>query len=48
MVMVAHDLDTIRTMCTRVMWMTQGRVVMAGDPDAVVSAYVSAATATAA
>jgi ABC-type polysaccharide/polyol phosphate transport system ATPase subunit len=48
MVMVAHDLDTIRTMCTRAIWMIQGRVVMAGEPDQVVAAYVAAASAAAA
>jgi ABC-type polysaccharide/polyol phosphate transport system ATPase subunit len=42
MVIVAHDLDTIRTMCTRVVWMTHGRVVMAGAPAEVVDAYRAA------
>ena len=42
MVMVAHDLPTIREMCTRVIWMTHGQVVMEGDPDEVVDAYIAA------
>ena len=41
MVMVAHDLPTIREMCTRVIWMKHGQVVMAGDPDEVVDAYIA-------
>jgi ABC-type polysaccharide/polyol phosphate transport system ATPase subunit len=45
MVMVAHDLETIREMCTRVIWMTQGRIVMEGKPDEVVAAYTAAVTA---
>ena len=42
MVMVAHDLPTIREMCTRVIWMTHGQVVMEGNPDEVVDAYIAA------
>ncbi|SRR6266540_213609 len=45
MVMVAHDLDTIRDMCTRVIWMAHGQVVMEGKPDEVVDAYVAAMSA---
>lgn len=48
MVMVAHDLDIIRSMCTRVIWMTHGQIVMSGEPNTVVDAYVVAATAAAA
>ena len=39
MVMVAHDLATIRTMCTRVIWMKHGRIVMEGGAKDVVAAY---------
>jgi lipopolysaccharide transport system ATP-binding protein len=39
MVMVAHDLPTIREMCTRVIWMAHGQVVMEGPPGEVVDAY---------
>jgi ABC-type polysaccharide/polyol phosphate transport system ATPase subunit len=45
MVIVAHDLDTIRAMCTRTVWMAHGRVAMAGDTNRVVDAYVASATA---
>jgi len=44
MVIVAHDLETIRDLCTRVIWMTHGQMVMSGDPKEVVSAYVQAMT----
>jgi ABC-type polysaccharide/polyol phosphate transport system ATPase subunit len=40
MVMVAHDLETILEMCTRVVWMAHGQVVMNGEPEQVVRAYV--------
>jgi ABC-type polysaccharide/polyol phosphate transport system ATPase subunit len=43
MVMVAHDLDALREMCTRVVWMTHGRVVMDGETDEVIDAYTAAA-----
>ena len=39
MVMVAHDLPTIREMCTRVIWMKHGQIVLEGKPDEVVDAY---------
>ena len=48
MVMVAHDLDTIRDMCTRVIWMAHGQVVMEGKPNEVVDAYIAAMSAAAA
>src|SRR5262245_24111890 len=35
MVIVAHDLETIRSMSTRVLWLSQGKVVMSGDPNTV-------------
>ncbi|MFL6056774.1 MAG: ABC transporter ATP-binding protein [Actinoallomurus sp.] len=40
--LVAHQLDSIREMCNRVLWVDEGRLVMDGDPDAVVDAYVEA------
>src|SRR5206468_3363045 len=40
MVLVAHDLETIREMCTSVLWMRQGQVVMYGQPNDVIRAYV--------
>ncbi|MCI0701735.1 MAG: ABC transporter ATP-binding protein [Planctomycetia bacterium] len=46
MVIVAHELDTIREMCTRVLWMRHGQVVMQGPPNEVVDAYIAAMSAT--
>lgn len=42
LVMVAHDLETIRQMCSRVVWMAHGKIVLAGETNAVVDAYVEA------
>jgi ABC-type polysaccharide/polyol phosphate transport system ATPase subunit len=42
MVIVAHDLDTIRTMCTRVIWMSHGQIHASGDPNEIVEAYIAA------
>ncbi|MCZ2342424.1 MAG: ABC transporter ATP-binding protein [Bacteroidales bacterium] len=39
MVMVSHDLESIRSLCTRAIWLQQGTIMMAGDPDEVVDAY---------
>jgi ABC-type polysaccharide/polyol phosphate transport system ATPase subunit len=41
MVLVAHDLTTIRDLCTRAIWMQHGSVVMDGRPDAVIAAYAA-------
>lgn len=40
MVLVAHDLPTIKALCTRVLWMEHGAVVMDGPPAQVIEAYV--------
>lgn len=40
MVMVSHDLSSIRRMCTHVLWLQHGAVVMQGNPDEVCDAYV--------
>jgi lipopolysaccharide transport system ATP-binding protein len=45
LVMVAHDLETICAMCTHVVWMKKGQIVMAGEPKEVAAAYVAAMTA---
>lgn len=37
--LVSHSLDTIVTMCTRVVWMDKGDLVMDGEPHDVVTAY---------
>jgi teichoic acid transport system ATP-binding protein len=40
--LVAHQLDSIREMCNRVLWIDEGTLMMDGDPDTVVDAYVEA------
>lgn len=36
---VSHSLDSIRELCTRVIWLDHGKVVMMGKPDEVCNAY---------
>lgn len=45
MVIVAHDLTTIRRICTSVLWMEHGQVRMQGPPDEVIDAYVESVSA---
>ncbi|GAB3987385.1 ABC transporter ATP-binding protein [Actinoallomurus acanthiterrae] len=40
--LVAHQLDSIKEMCNRVLWVDEGRLVMDGDTDTVVDAYIEA------
>jgi len=40
MVMVSHDLHSIRKICTHAIWLQHGSVVMHGNPDEVCDAYV--------
>jgi teichoic acid transport system ATP-binding protein len=40
--LVAHQLDSIREMCNRVLWIDEGKLVMDGNPDTVVDAYTEA------
>lgn len=40
MVLVAHDLDTIRAMCNRTLWLQHGTIRMQGATNAVVDAYI--------
>jgi teichoic acid transport system ATP-binding protein len=40
--LVAHQLDSIKEMCNRVLWIDEGRLVMDGDTDTVVDAYSEA------
>jgi ABC-type polysaccharide/polyol phosphate transport system ATPase subunit len=39
MVMVSHDLHSIRKICTHAIWLQHGSVVMQGNPDEVCDAY---------
>jgi ABC-type polysaccharide/polyol phosphate transport system ATPase subunit len=48
MVMVSHDLNSIRSLCNRVLWLEHGRVKMDGPADRVVNAYIKSATPSAA
>jgi ABC-type polysaccharide/polyol phosphate transport system ATPase subunit len=40
MVMISHDLESLRKMCDKVLWMDHGRAQMLGPADAVIAAYV--------
>jgi teichoic acid transport system ATP-binding protein len=40
--LVAHQLDSIRDMCNRVLWIDEGTLMMDGEPEAVLEAYVEA------
>jgi lipopolysaccharide transport system ATP-binding protein len=40
MVMVSHDLESIRNLCTQVLWLEHGTMRMLGPADEVVSAYL--------
>lgn len=44
MVLVAHDLGTIRSMCNRVVWMEHGVARMDGPANEVVEAYIASVT----
>lgn len=37
---VTHNLDAVKAMCTRAIWLDQGRVVAEGSPDAMVNQYL--------
>jgi ABC-type polysaccharide/polyol phosphate transport system ATPase subunit len=39
MVLVSHDLTTISRVCTRVLWLEQGRILQDGPADEVIQAY---------
>jgi lipopolysaccharide transport system ATP-binding protein len=42
LLLVSHDLYVVQTLCTRVLYLEQGRVVQLGEPTATVSAYLAA------
>jgi ABC-type polysaccharide/polyol phosphate transport system ATPase subunit len=42
MVLVSHDLEAVRRLCDRVVWLECGRVRAAGEPDEVLAAYAGA------
>jgi teichoic acid transport system ATP-binding protein len=37
--LVSHSLATIQSMCTRVLWIHEGKLVMDGDPKEVCGSY---------
>jgi energy-coupling factor transporter ATP-binding protein EcfA2 len=39
-VYVSHDLATVKNLCSRVLWIKEGRLQMSGPPDKVVDAYL--------
>jgi ABC-type polysaccharide/polyol phosphate transport system ATPase subunit len=39
MVIVSHDLEALRELCTRVVWLDHGRVQQMGDPATTIAAY---------
>jgi lipopolysaccharide transport system ATP-binding protein len=39
MVVVSHDLDSLRGLCEKALWLDQGRVVRAGPTEEVIAAY---------
>jgi len=39
---VSHQMNAINSLCTRCLWLDQGRVVGEGEPDTVISQYLSA------
>jgi ABC-type polysaccharide/polyol phosphate transport system ATPase subunit len=45
LIVVSHDLWTVRRICTRALWMENGRVRMAGEVNSVVDAYEAASRA---
>lgn len=37
--LVSHNMSTIKSMCTRVIWLDRGELLMDGDPETVLAAY---------
>lgn len=42
-VLVSHSMETVRSEAQRVVWLDHGRVVLEGDPDRIVNAYLASA-----
>ena len=40
-VLVSHDLETVRTLATRAIWMEHGKIKAEGEPKAVIEAYIA-------
>jgi ABC-type polysaccharide/polyol phosphate transport system ATPase subunit len=41
-VLVSHDLESVRELATRVLWIEKGQAIKYGDPNQVVNAYLEA------
>ena len=39
---VSHSIQSVKSICTRVIWIDHGRMVMDGKPDEVIKAYMKA------
>jgi teichoic acid transport system ATP-binding protein len=39
--LVSHNLSTIKSLCTRVIWLDRGHLIMDADPDQAVAAYIA-------
>ena len=44
MVFVTHSMGAVRDLCTRAVWLSDGKIVMDGDVDEVADAYLKATT----
>lgn len=40
MVLVSHDMNTVKQLCSRVLWLKNGQIVMDGKPEEVVGKYL--------
>ena len=40
MILVSHDHNLVRSLCNRVIWLDNGRLIMDGDPDSVINLYL--------
>ena len=37
---VSHDLNTVKSLCHRAIWMNKGQIGASGDPTATINAYL--------
>jgi ABC-type polysaccharide/polyol phosphate transport system ATPase subunit len=40
-VLVSHDLETVRSLATRAIWMEHGKIRAEGNPNDVIDAYIT-------
>jgi ABC-2 type transport system ATP-binding protein len=45
LVVVSHQLDLLASLCSRVVWLQEGRIVGDGEPDSLVESYKASALA---